>query len=118
MDASAYASAVTSGLNKSGDITQGCPNPIDENNITSGFDAGKGIGSSYPADTFSLNYTYLGQQTVDTMTYTAGAAGKIHKSFTDDSGPQGLSLMTINELKVIKIIQNGFWKISLSHLHD
>ena len=71
------------------------------------FDGGKSMGLIGSYTTFYMygsqlnTYSQVGAQTAATMTYIATALGVVHKS-------NGLSIMTINEKKEIKIIRNGF----------
>ena len=104
IDANAYASAVTSGLT-TGECGQGLV--LGEN--TTFFSAGKRVGASKSDVTHLTStgtiQTTVGAQTVTTMTYIAGAAGVVHKSFIANTQS---SLMYINEKKEISIIRNGF----------
>jgi len=99
IDASAFASAVNSGLTSAECLQNQSPG---EN--TTFFSAGKRVGADVATQPH-ITTTTLGTQQVATMTYTAGAAGVVHKSFI---GTANSSYMTINENKVISIIRNGF----------
>jgi type IV pilus assembly protein PilA len=68
------------------------------------FLSGKSLGNSI-SDQTHLSTTALGTQTISTMTYTAGAAGVIHKGFTSATTS---AYLTINNEKVILIIRNGY----------
>jgi hypothetical protein len=73
------------------------------------YSAGKRVATVLTDNNF-LNNTALGTQLAeDTQTFTAGAAGIVHKKFTvTGNTATSVSSMTINEDKVIKIVRNGF----------
>lgn len=97
--ASAYSSAINAGLN-----IADCPSAIAGANNSS-FVAGKATGSSI-SDVTHLQTTTGGDQSVAAnMTYIAGAAGIIHKSFIAVSSS---SYFTINENKKIDTVRNGY----------
>ena len=98
----AYTSAETSGLTTNG--VEGCPNVTTSDNGTNHFLSAKRVGSSLSSRD-DLSGTLLGDQQAANMTYTAGAAGVVHKLFTTSTTS---SLMHINENKVISIKRNGF----------
>ena len=102
IDPGAHASAVTSGLT-SGE----CPaSAVTGTNGVHHFLAGKKVGNDVAGSSHvTTANTALGTQQVLTMTYIAGAAGIVHKSFIADTNS---SFMTINENKVISVIRNGF----------
>jgi hypothetical protein len=57
-------------------------------------------------DHFTSGTTTIGTQADDSsQTFTAGAAGVVHKKFTSTTQS---SFMTIDQAKVIRIIRNGF----------
>lgn len=99
IDAGPYASAINSGLN----ATE-CPGDLAATNGSSFFLGGKRLGTAL-ADNDYLANTALGTQDTTTMTYTAGAAGVVHKDFITNANS---SLMTINERKVLSNVRNGF----------
>lgn len=99
IDPGPYASAVNSGLN-----TTDCASNLAATNGSSYFLGGKRLGTALADNTFLAN-TALGTQDTSTMTYTAGAAGVVHKDFITNSTS---SLMTINERKVLSNVRNGF----------
>jgi type IV pilus assembly protein PilA len=99
MDTAPYSSAVNSGL-----TTTECPNSL-AGDTTSSFLAGKRVASNLAILTHVVN-TNLGNQVDDsTQTFTAGAAGVVHKKFTSTTQS---SAMTIDQFKVISIRRNGF----------
>ena len=100
IDVQAYASAVTSGLNSNVCLRDN-GGAYENYNV---FSAGKRVGASV-ATYIHFNFNAIGTQTVTDMTYTAGAAGIVHKSYTSTAQS---SYMTINQNKVISIIRNGF----------
>ena len=105
VDASAHASAVNSGLTSAECPATTAATALDGSHY---FLAGKRVGASLSSNGH-LTSTQLGTQLVTTMTYTAGAAGIVHKDFTGiGTGGTSASLMHINESKVISIISNGF----------
>jgi prepilin-type N-terminal cleavage/methylation domain-containing protein len=116
---SSYSAAVNSGLN-----SVDCPRVITEvagalrgvsvNNAT-WFPAGKGIGSAIANTLSYIDYgSDFGTQADDaTMTYSVTAAGVISAGFTEASGsgapgPRSVSILTINQDKVISTLANGF----------
>lgn len=118
----AYGAAVTAGLSS---VASDCPdvNPVTGMtsvvatdpvaNNTTWFVAGKGIGSArangttfLPAGTAPGTFTEVGTQASQTlMTFTAGAGGVIDGDNTTDVRA---SQLTIDELKVFKIVRNGY----------
>lgn len=68
------------------------------------FLAGKSTGNSISNQTH-MTSTGLGTQTNSTMTFTAGAAGVVHKNFVT---PSNSAYLTINNEKVIMQIRNGY----------
>lgn len=99
--AAAYTSAVNAGIN-----TVDCPASLAAS--TSGnsfFSAGKSIGSNLASQTHNTGSAFGTQADSGTMTYTAGAAGVIHKNFTATTTS---SYFTINEQKKITTLRNGF----------
>ncbi len=105
MDSTAYTSAVNSGIS-----TTECPNALAAGAAnTAHFAAGKAIGANLVSTTAHNTASGFGVQTTTaTMTYTAGAAGIIHKEFTASVAAQGSSYFTINEMKRIQTVRNGF----------
>lgn len=97
----ALTSAVTSGLNTA---TTECDTGTTAVTSMHFFPGGKAIGASL-ADNSHNTGTILGTQTVSDMTYTAGAAGIVHKSFTTNANS---AYFTINQAKVISNRRNGF----------
>jgi hypothetical protein len=67
------------------------------------FQAGKAVGASL-ATAAHLPTNTIGDQQVANMTYVAGAAGVVHKQFTDVNSVAFI----IDEQKVIRTIRNGF----------
>ncbi len=102
----AYVSAVNSGL-ASG--VNDCAGGTVATANWSYFVAGKRVATALTNQNF-LNNTNLGDQLGDTtQTFIAGAAGIVHKKFTSQgTGADAASSMTINQLKVISIVRNGF----------
>jgi type IV pilus assembly protein PilA len=98
IDATAYASAVQSGLSTTECGAWGI------NEGKERFSAGKRIGGSV-SDYNHLTATTIGTQTGTDFTWVAGAAGIVHKSHTTNSKS---SYMHINQSKVISIIRNGY----------
>lgn len=107
MDAGAWSTALNSGI-----TTENCLPSL----MGSGqghFLSGKRVASNL-ADLSHLvssgaGTAKIGTQADDTtQTFTAGAAGVVHKKFTAASGSNGSSYMTIDQAKVIRIIRNGF----------
>lgn len=98
----AYASASNAGIS----VTE-CPSTL-AGAATGSFVAGKATGSSI-SDTTHIATTAGGDQSVDAnMTYLAGAGGIIHKSFTGATGATGSSYFTINQIKRITTVRNGY----------
>ncbi len=101
IDSTAYASAVNAGIN-SGE----CPNGLAAATANSShFAAGKRIGSNIADNTHNTASGFGVQTNTGTMTYTAGAAGVIHKEFTTNAQS---SYFTISEAKRIQTVRNGF----------
>ena len=101
IDAATYSSALNSGLSSTD-----CPQSAGNVQGQSFFPAGKRV-AAYVAVLQCMYFTGLGTQADDTtQTFTAGACGIIHKKFTNLDNQ--VSLMTINEKKVIQIRRNGF----------
>jgi type IV pilus assembly protein PilA len=101
VDPAAYSSALNSGLTSSE-----CPITIVGDTMSS-FNAGKRVAAA-PSDRnhFTSGVTTIGTQADDSsQTFTAGAAGVVHKKFTSTTQS---SFMTIDQAKVIRIIRNGF----------
>jgi hypothetical protein len=104
----AYTSAENSGLS-----SVECPATLAGDNIGS-FLAGKKVAGNpaildHHIDTGAGSSTIGTQADENTQTFTAGAAGVVHKKFTSPSGvASGSSYMTIDQAKVIRIIRNGF----------
>ena len=101
VDAGAYASATNSGL------AAECSNGLAATDGASYFLAGKRLGASV-ATNAHLQGTALGTQTVTTMTYTAGAAGIVHKDYVAATGAAGSSAFTITDQKIIATLRNGY----------
>jgi type IV pilus assembly protein PilA len=99
INTSAYDSAVNSGL-----TTTECARDLVSTAGNSFFAPGKRVGADL-ATVSHLVGTGIGDQTVAAMTYTAGAAGIVHKDFV---GASSSAAFTINELKVISVRRNGF----------
>jgi type IV pilus assembly protein PilA len=107
----AYGAAVNSGLNQAQcarnnaaafPAAGGVPSA---SNMT-WFPAGKGIGASIASTATYIPGTLIGVQAAPgTMTYTAMAGGVISADFTTAANASRLS---INELKVISSVMNGF----------
>jgi type IV pilus assembly protein PilA len=103
MDANAYTSAVNSGLTVSE-----CPNSL-AGDTTSSFLAGKRVAATLADINYVANTSLGSQADESTQTFTAGAAGIVHKKFTSSTaGATGSSAMTIDQAKVISIRRNGF----------
>lgn len=101
IDAGAYSSALNSGLSATD-----CPQSIASVQGQTFFPAGKAV-AGWPAVLQCMYFTSVGTQADDgTQTFVAGACGIIHKKFTLMDSQ--VSLMTINEKKVIQIRRNGF----------
>jgi type IV pilus assembly protein PilA len=100
-DATAYGSAVNAGIN-----TVDCPASLAAGAAnTAYFAAGKRLGALL-ADSTHITGTALGAQTnTGTMTYTAGAAGIVHKEFSSSAQS---SYFTIDQAKKISTLRNGF----------
>lgn len=99
--ADVYASAVNSGLSS----TECTQSGLASDGVTM-FAAGKYVAGGRTATGADLPITSVGAQADDTtQTFTAGAGGVIHKKFTTSSNSASLS---IDHLKVIKILRNGF----------
>jgi type IV pilus assembly protein PilA len=101
IDATAYSSAINAGIQ-----TVECPSVADA--VVSGrdfFPAAKALGSEL-ADVTDLTLATGGTQAADaSMTYLAGAAGVIHKTFIANNSS---SYFTINEDKRINTVRNGY----------
>ncbi len=95
----AYTAAVNLDL-KDTDCTANLPPTAD----VTYFNAGTGVGQMI-ATSAHIPATSLGDQSLTQMTYTAGAGGIIHKSF---SAATDSSAFTINELKKISNIRTGY----------
>jgi type IV pilus assembly protein PilA len=103
IDATAYISATTAGIN-----TVDCPEAATNATNTTFFPAGKGLGNLI-SDSAHLTSTTNGTQTnSSTMTFLAGAAGIIHKEFTAATGASGSSYFTIDQSKKISTIRTGY----------
>lgn len=101
LDATAYTSAVNAGIN-----TADCPNNLGAaTDGSSHFAAGKRIGANLADSTHNTSTAFGIQTNTSTMTYVAGAAGIIHKEFISAASS---SYFTINELKKINTVRNGF----------
>jgi type IV pilus assembly protein PilA len=99
--AAVYATAENSGLSTTECTMAGLAGDGDTM-----FLAGKYVAGGRTANGADMPVTSVGAQADDaTMTYTAGAGGIVHKKFTTTSNS---AAMTIDHLKVIKIIRNGF----------
>lgn len=113
IDATAYASAVNSGLDSA---AAGCPNAAsatagaiaaNSTNPSSWFAAGKGIGSNIASTNGHLPATTaLGTQAATaTMTFIIGAGGVISGDFTTAAN---CSQLTIRQTKVLAVTRNGY----------
>lgn len=105
IDANAYASATNSGL----DAT--CTANLVATPATTYFLAGKRTGNLVADQTHmatGATGVAIGAQTTAAMTYRAGAAGIIHKGYTTNTGATGSAFFTIDEMKVIKTVRNGY----------
>jgi type IV pilus assembly protein PilA len=94
----AHTSALNSGL-----LAADCPATTVSIAGMTHFLAGKAVGASL-ATAAHLPTNTIGDQQVANMTYVAGAAGVVHKQFTDVNS----AAFTIDEQKVIRTIRNGF----------
>ncbi len=97
--ASAYSSAINAGINSTE-----CPSAL-AGVDNSSFVAGKSTGSSISTVAHIQTTTGADQSVAANMTYTAGAAGIVHKAFIAVSSS---SYFTINEIKRIDTIRNGY----------
>jgi type IV pilus assembly protein PilA len=101
IDGGAYSSALNSGLSSTD-----CPQSIASVQGQTFFPAGKRV-AAWVAPLQCMYFTSVGTQADDTtQVFTVGACGVIHKKFTNLDSQ--VSLMTINEKKVIQIRRNGF----------
>lgn len=100
----AYTSALNSGISGTE-----CAAAAAAADGVSFYNAGKRVANGLTIGSF-LNNTALADQLTDgTQTFTAGAAGIVHKKFTSSgTGADSVSSMTINEDNVISIVRNGF----------
>lgn len=98
IDSAAHTSALNSGL-----LAADCPATMVSVAGMTHFLAGKAVGAS-KTDASHLPTNSVGTQTVSTMTFTAGAAGVVHKEFIATSS----AAFTIDEQKVVRTIRNGF----------
>jgi len=114
IDATAYQSAVNSGLDATAGT--GCPNvasatsgavAANSTNPSSWFPAGKGIGANIANTNGHLPAaTTLGTQAATaTMTYVMGAGGVISGDFVTAAN---CSQLTIRETKVLAVTRNGY----------
>ena len=114
-EATAYGSAVNSGLNSV--VGTGCPNAATvalantvgavSANSTNQFAAGKGIGSSIATGpTFMPPSTNGDQGSLANMTFSAGAGGVIAAGAFVAAGAN--SQLTIDQNKVFRSIVNGY----------
>lgn len=113
-DATAYSSAVNSGLNSA--VGTGCPNAATvaavtttgvSPNSTNQFFAGKGIGAAIANVVGFIPASTNGSQAdISTMVYTAGAGGVIAAGTFVTAGSN--SQLTIDQAKVFRSITNGY----------
>lgn len=97
----AFQSAVNSGLS-----TIECNDGLAAASVgTNHYLAGKRIGNNIADNTHNTSTGLGDQSSPTTMTYTAGAAGVVHKAFTTATDT---SYFTIDEKKVIRTVRNGF----------
>ncbi len=103
IDATAYASATNAGIN----ITQ-CPAAFTTGNGSTHFLAAKALGAQIATAAFLATTANGSQADTGTMTYLAGAAGIVHKSYTANNSGLAASYFTIDQNKRIFTVQNGF----------
>lgn len=113
-DATAYSSAVNSGLNTA--VGTGCPNASTvaavttagvSPNSTNQYFAGKGIGAAIANVVGFLPASANGTQAdINNMTYTAGAGGIIAAGTFATAGQN--SQLTIDQAKVMRSLVNGY----------
>jgi type IV pilus assembly protein PilA len=98
----AHDSAVNSGLNGTD-----CAQKLSKTSGKTWFPAGKGVGSVVAnADSYLSSNSSIGtQEDASKMTFKAAAAGVISGNFSADDKA---SLVTIDEIKSISVIRNGF----------
>lgn len=99
IDALQYQSAISSGI-----TTVDCPASLAATADTTFFEAGTGVGAAV-ASSAHIPANAIGAQTGGNITFTAGAGGVIHKSFTSAATS---SAFTINEVKKIETVRLGY----------
>jgi type IV pilus assembly protein PilA len=105
INTAAYDSASNAGISVSE-----CPRTMASAAGSTHFLAGKALGSALAPASYITSDSLGTQADQTTMTYTAGAAGIIHKAFTGapTSTTNGASYFEINEKKRIATVRNGF----------